>query len=243
MPKPSITRRTISWLCGDNAGRVSAGAWNWLWGKSVASGGEIAVAIASESFIDIQRSVHQLTESVAKITATYLKVKEKYAATQKEFQLAEQEAQLANQLGKHDLARIAMGKALLLEGLLPQLKEQMLAAEKILTENRSRLRQEKQRLEDDRNTLEGSKLLAEFNQALEQIQNINNEIDIDSPRSHLNSAADAIHDRYLQVNAMAELSKDPHAEAMSDLSQIIREDEIKRRLKELEDRPSINLYK
>ena len=112
-----------------------------------------------------------------------------------------------------------------------------------MIENKERLQQERQRLENDRNTLEGSKLLAEFNQALEQIQNINSTIDADSPRSHLISATDAIHDRYLQANAMAELSKDPNEQGMNDLSDLIREDEITRRLKELENRPSIRFDK
>jgi phage shock protein A len=237
MPKRSIHRLMIFWLFGDNAGRVTFGIWNWLWGKSVTSGGEIAVAIANESFADIQRSVQQLTEAVAKMTATYQKVKEKYEAKQQEFQVTERQAQLAIHQEQTEAARIAMGKVLILEALLPQLKQQMLSAEKILIDNRERLQQERQRLENDRNSLESSKVLAEFNQALEQIQDIDNTIDSNSPRSQFISATTAIEDRYRQVNAMAELTKDSQAQLMSDFTNLTREDEIMRRLKELDALP------
>ena len=237
MPKQSIRRQTIFWLLGDNAGRISVGIWSWLWGKPVAAGGEIAAIVASESFADIQRSVQQLTEAVAKITANHQKVKEKYLAKQQEFQFTERQAQLAIQQSNPEAARIAMGKALIIEALLPQLKQQMLAAEKILNENRERLQRERQRLEDDRNTLESSQVLADVNQALVEIQNLNSTIDANSARSHLAAATSAIQDRYLQATAMAELSQDPHERVMTDFANLTREDEITRRLQELDTLP------
>jgi phage shock protein A len=240
MTKRSIQRQTISWLLGDNAGRVSVGAWNWLWGKPVAAGGEIAAAVANESFADIQRSVQQLTEAVAKMTATYQKVKEKYTDKQQEFELTEQKAKLALQKGHNEAARIAMGKALSLETLLPHLQQQMLAAEKILTDNRERLQRERQRLEDDRNMLESSQVLADVNQALVDIQNINSTIDSSSARSHLISATNAIQDRYLEATAMAELSQDPYEQVMTDFTNLTREDEITRRLQQLNAIPPKN---
>ncbi len=237
MPKQSIQRQTIFWLLGDNAGRISVGIWSWLWGKPVAAGGEIAAVVASESFADIQRSVQQLTEAVAKMTATHQKIKEKYEAKQQEFQFTQRQAQLAIKQSQAEAARIAMGKALILEALLPQLKQQMLAVEKILNENRERLQRERQRLEDDRNTLESSQVLADVNQALLDIQNINSTIDASSARSHLTAATTAIHDRYLQANALAELSQDPNERVMIDFTNLTREDEITRRLQELDALP------
>ena len=106
-----------------------------------------------------------------------------------------------------------------------------------MTENRERLQRERQRLEDDRNTLESTQVLADVNQALVEIQNLNSTIDANSARSHLAAATGAIRDQYLQATAMAELLEDPHERIMTDFANLTREDEITRRLQELDALP------
>jgi phage shock protein A len=235
MSKPSIRKRTVFWLLGDNAGRITVGIWNWLWGKSIAGGGEITIAVADESFADIQRSVQQLTEAVAKMTATYQKIKEKYEVKKQELQEAKHQAKLAMTQGNQDVARVLMGKVITIESLLPQLQKQMLTAEKILLSNRDRLQKEREKLEQDRQNLESSKVLAEFNVALAQIQNIDHKLDANSSRSQLNIATNAVYDQYLNLNASAELSQDPHEQTMNDFLKSTYENEITLALQELDE--------
>jgi phage shock protein A len=234
MRKQPILKKTVSWLFGENAGRVSFGLWNWLWGKSIASGGAVSMAVADEAFADMQRSVDQLTSAVAKMTVTHRKIQGKYEAKKQEFQEMERQAQIAIQQDQDTIARIAMSKAIMIEkDLLPSLKENMLAVEKILIENREKLQQEQQRLENHRNGLENSKTLAEFNEALQSIQNIHNELDITSAQSQFNSATNAIENKYIEVTVKEELAQGSHSKAIRDFTDQILESEITERLKDL----------
>ncbi len=58
-------KKVLYWLMGEKAGRTIVGAWNWLWGLPVASGGEVSVVVAEESLRSMQESVQKLATAVS----------------------------------------------------------------------------------------------------------------------------------------------------------------------------------
>lgn len=225
--------KLIHGLLGDRASYKLKALWNWLWGLSAESDSRIAVQVAQESLQSMQKSVLNLTESVAKISASYQLAKKKYDTKKQEFLQLEQQANLASYHGNEEAARLAMGKAIVLERLLPTLAEQVAQSEQILSANKDKLNRERQRLETYKMELQNLKDLSEVNEALADIAKVNSSVSTDSAQSQFEEAQSSIHKRYLQTNALAELSENPADKLTSDLDNMILDDEISRRLLEL----------
>lgn len=230
----AMKRKIIDWLIGDRASRVLIALWNWLWGIPIESGGKISVEVAQESLQSMQQSVHQLTESVAKLIAGYQTAKAKYDSKQKEFRQSENQAALAHQAGNQEAARLAMTKAVLIEQLLPRLEEQVAYAEKTVQAAKEKLIRERRKLEQCQIQMQNLKALSEVNEALKSITQINSTLQVGSARSQFESAQAAIERRHLQVNAHAELSEDPQEKLEADLEHLTLDDEISRRLQQIE---------
>lgn len=226
-------RDMVYWLMGDRAGRSLISVWNWLWGMPIESGGKISVEAAQESLYTMQEAVQQLTESVAQMTASYEKAKAKFHSKAQEFQNLQEQAALAQRQGHEDAARLAMGKALLIERVLPSLSAQVSQAEQILTTHRERLLREQQRLETYRMELRNLKDLSEVNEALAAITRLDNSIQVDSARSQFDTAQSAVQRRYLKTNALAELSESPTEKLTADLEKLTLDDEITQRLQQI----------
>ena len=232
-----VALKLIDWLLGDRASHKLKAGWNWLWGLPAESDGKIAVQVAQESLQSMQQSVRKLTESVAKISASYLQAKQKYEHKQQEFMQLEQQANIANYHGNEAAARLAMGKAIAIEKLLPTLAKQVGGAEEVLTAHKERLNRERERLETYKMELQNLKDLSEVNEALAEIAKVNGSISTDSARNQFEEAQSSIHLRYLQTNALVELSEDPAEKLTADLENMTRDDEISRRLLELNSSP------
>jgi len=114
-------KKLVYWLMGDRAGRVVVGTWNWLWGRPVESGGKVAVAVAEESLLSMQESVQKLAKAVAMQVGAYERAQSKYQQKIDELKAFEQQARLAQRAGQDDGARLAMGRAIQIEKLLPSL--------------------------------------------------------------------------------------------------------------------------
>jgi phage shock protein A len=231
----AMKRKMIDWLIGDRASRVLIALWHWLWGMPIESGGKISVEVAQESLQSMRESVNQLTESVAKLIAAYQIAKTKYDSKQKEFQQAEKQATLAHQAGNPEAARLAMTKAVLIEQLLPQLAEQVAYAEKTVQAAQEKLSRERHKLEQCQIQMQNLKALSEVNEALKSITQINSTLQVGSARSQFESAQSAIQRRHLQINAHAELSEDPQEKLAADLEHLTLDDEIARRLQQIEN--------
>ncbi|MBD1913166.1 MULTISPECIES: PspA/IM30 family protein [unclassified Leptolyngbya] len=227
-------RGVVYWLLGDRAAQTLIALWNWLWGIPIESGGKIAVEAAQESLYSMQEAVQQLTESVAKMTASYQRAQQKYNAKQKELEGIQQQALLAQRQNNVEAARLAMGKAILIERLLPILGEQVSQAEQILTTHRERLQREQQRLETYKLEMQNLKDLSEVNEALKTITQINNSLEVTSARSQFEAAQSSIQRRYLRTNALAELSESPTEKLNSDLEKLTLDDEINQRLQQID---------
>lgn len=227
-------RGVVYWLMGDRAARSLIASWNWLWGIPIESGGKIAVEAAQESLYSMQESVGQLTESVATIAASYQKVQQKHSLKLQEFQVTQKQAVLAQSQGNEEAARLAMGKAILIERLLPALAEQMAQAEQILQMQRERLHREQLRLETYKQEMQNLRDLSEVNEALKAIAQVDGSLSVTSARSQFESAQSAIQQRYLKTNALAELSISPTEALNDDLEKLSLDDEISQRLHQLE---------
>lgn len=225
--------KLIHWLLGDRASYKLKAVWNWMWGLSPESDSKIAVQVAQESLKSMQQSVLQLTEAVAKISASYQQTKQKYDSKKQEFLQLEQQANLASYNGHEAAARLAMGKAIVLERLLPTLAGQVAQSEQILIANKDKLTRERQRLETYKMELQNLKDLSEVNEALADIAKVNSTVSTDSAQSQFEEAQSSIHKRYLQTNALVELSENPTEKLTADLDNMMLDDEISRRLLEL----------
>jgi len=227
-------KNMIYWLMGERAGRTIVGTWNWLWGIPVESGGKIAVAVAEESLTSMQESVQKLAGAVALQVGSYEKAKRKYEEKAKELRTFEQQAALAQKTGNQDAARLAMTKVIQTEQLLPQLEAQVKQAEAYVNASKDKLNRERLKLEQYKTDMENMKDLAEVNEALQAITQVNNEYDIGSARSSFEAAKSAVESRNLQESALAELSENPNEKLAADLEQLAIDDEVARRLQMLD---------
>lgn len=226
-------KKIILWFFGERAGRTLIGTWNWFWGIPLESGNKLAVEVAQASLVDMQASVAKLTESVGKIQGSYQRAKTKYEQKLDEHKRIEAKAQLAHQHGNEAAARMAIGQAIAIEKLLPQLEHQVQQAEQILQQNKNRLERERQRLATYKVEMQNLRDLAEVNEALGAISTVNNDIGADSARVQFNDAQNAIKGRYQQEQAMVELTEDPAEKLSADLEQLTLDEEISRRLSQL----------
>jgi phage shock protein A len=230
-------KRLIYWLLGDRAGRVVMGTWRWLWGLPVESGGGVAVAVAQESLQSMQESVQKLAAAVAMQVGAYERAKKKYQEKTVQLDSFERQALLAHRAGEFDAARLAMGRAIQVEKLLPSLEQQVQQAEAFVNASRDKLNRERMKLEHYKSDMQNMKDLAEVNAALESIARVNNEFDIGSARSSFEAAKRAVEGRHLRSTALAELSENPVEKLSADLEQLSLDDEVSRRLAALEPPP------
>ena len=234
-------KKVIYWLMGEKAGRTIIGTWNWLWGIPVEQGGKVAVATAEESLRSMQESVQKLASAVAKQTAAYQRAKQKYQEKVKELQTLENRAATAKRGGNEEAARMALGKVIQIEQLLPQLESQVKQAEQYVNNSKDKLNREQMKLEEYKTDMQNMKDLDEINAALGEITKVNNEFDIGSAKSQFEGAKNAVQRRNLEQNALAELSENPAEKLEADLQQMTRDEEIDRRLQMLDDSRSKQL--
>jgi phage shock protein A len=227
-------KKILYWLMGEKAGRTVVGTWNWLLGKPVEQGGKLTVAIAEESLQSMQESVQKLTSAVAMQVGSYEKAKKKYEEKVAELKRLEGTAATAQRMGNIEAARLSMSKAIQMEQLLPQLEVQVKQAEQYVNASKDKLNRERMKLEQYKTDMQNMKDLAEINEALGTIAKVNNEFDIGSARSQFEEAKNALQNRNLRENALAELSENPAEKIQGDMDKMLADDEINRRLQMLE---------
>jgi phage shock protein A len=229
-----MLRRIVYFLFGERAGRVLVGSWNWLWGKPVDEGGQVAVSVAEESLRAMQESVQRLTQAVATQVSAYQRAQQKYQEKVKEFSQYEKQVQTAQGNSNEEAARLAMGRLIQVEKLLPQLEEQVHQAEQFVNKAKEKLNRERAKLETSKTDLQNMKDLTEINDALEQMAKVNADYSIDSARSQFEAAKDAVQRKNLKVSAFNELSENPAEKLDADLQKMTLDDEITQRLAGLE---------
>ncbi len=226
-------KKVLYWLMGEKAGRTIVGAWNWLWGLPVASGGEVSVAVAEESLRSMQESVQKLATAVSTQVAAYQRAKTKYEEKVREMQTVERQAIAASRNGNEEAARLAMSKVIQTEQILPQLEAQVKQAEQYVNASKDKLNRERMKLEAYKTDMQNMKDMAEINEALGSIAKVNNDLSIDSARSQFEQAKNAVQGRNLQQQALAELSENPQERLQAELEKMTIDDEVNRRLRML----------
>jgi phage shock protein A len=235
-----MTKKLLYWLMGDRTGRIIVATWNWLWGLPLEMSGDIAQEVAQESLESMQQSVLKLTEAAATVMAAYQQAKAIYNSKQKEFHHAENQALLAHRNGQEKAAQLAMGHAIQIEGLLPQLQERVEHAEELVNQTKEKLTQEQQRVEAYKIQMHNLKALADVNKALEAIAQTTSSLKLDSARSQFETAQTAIQRQHFKGKAQAELSVNPSEKLQSDLDRLTLSEKIAHRLDQL-DAPNPSL--
>jgi phage shock protein A len=238
-----MLRGGIYWMFGEKAGRTLVGSWNWLWGQPVEEGGQVAVAVAEESLRTMQESVQKLTQAVSTQVAAYQRAQQQYQKKVKEYQIYEQQVQAAVSNNNEDASRLAMGKMLQVEQILPQLEEQVKQAEQFVTVAKEKLNRERTKIETYKTDLQNMKDMSEINDALSQMAKVNADFSIDSARSQFEDAKNAVQRKNLRVGAFNELSENPAEKLDADLQKMTLDDEISRRLAILDTKPHKQLEK
>ena len=228
-------KKVLYWLMGDKAGRTIVGAWNWMWGLPVESGGPVAVAVAEESLRSMQESVQKLAAAVSTQVAAYQRAKTKYEQKVREMQTVERQAITAQRNGNEEAARLAMSKLIQTEQILPQLESQVKQAEQYVNASKDKLNRERMKLEAYKTDMQNMKDMAEINEALRAISKVNNDLSIDSAQSQFEQAKNAVHNHHLEQQALAEISENPQERLQADLENMTLDDEVNRRLEMLDD--------
>ena len=228
-------KKVLYWLMGDKAGRTIVGAWNWMWGLPVESGGPVAVAVAEESLRSMQESVQKLAAAVSTQVAAYQRAKTKYEEKVREMQTVERQVITAKRNGNEEAARLAMSKLIQTEQILPQLESQVKQAEQYVNASKDKLNRERMKLEAYKTDMQNMKDMAEINEALQAISKVNNDLSIDSARSQFEQAKNAVHNHHLEQQALAEISENPQERLQAELENMTLDDEVNRRLEMLDD--------
>ena len=228
-------KKVLYWLMGDKAGRTIVGAWNWMWGLPVESGGPVAVAVAEESLRSMQESVQKLAAAVSTQVAAFQRAKTKYEEKVREMQTLERQAITAKRNGNDEAARFAMSKLIQTEQILPQLESQVKQAEHYVNASKDKLNRERMKLEAYKTDMQNMKDMAEINEALQAISKVNNDLSIDSARSQFEQAKNAVHNHHLEQQALAEISENPQERLQADLENMTLDDDVNRRLEMLDD--------
>ena len=228
-------KKVLYWLMGDKAGRTIVGAWNWMWGLPVDTGGPVAVAVAEESLRSMQESVQKLAAAVSTQVAAYQRAKTKYEEKVREMQTLERQAITAQRNGNEEAARLAMSKVIQTEQILPQLESQVKQAEQYVNASKDKLNRERMKLEAYKTDMQNMKDMAVINEALRDISKVNNDLSIDSARSQFEQAKNAVRNHHLEQQALAELSENPQEKLQADLENMTLDDEVNRRLQMLDD--------
>jgi phage shock protein A len=233
MVNKRFVKRFIYWFIGKRAGTTLFGMWHWLWGVPVEKGGKIAVEVAKESLESMKLAVANLTDAAARVVAAQETARAKYEAKRQEFTQYQQQALLANQQGNQEAARLAMTKAIMTEKVLPTLATQLEQTEKMVIAVKEKLSREREKLETYKFEMQNLKVLAEVNEALGGISDIDSQLNLEILQDQFAIAQSAIERKGHHVTAKAELSENPAEKLEYTINQMTIDDEVERRLKAL----------
>jgi phage shock protein A len=220
----------LYWLMGDRAGRTLTATWNWLWGVPLEHHPQIAKEVAQESLQSMQNSVTQLMNSVATVMTAHQQAKAIYDRKHKEFRQAEEQALLAHQHGEEETAHLAMGRAIQIESLLPQLQERVTQAQRLAEQMQQKLKLERQKLEHYKGEMQNLEALAQVNQALAAIAKTSGDLDMGTAKTQFDQANQVIQHQYFKGSARAELSQNPTDALQANLDRLTLDEQISRRL-------------
>ncbi|MEM9266890.1 MAG: PspA/IM30 family protein [Cyanobacteria bacterium P01_F01_bin.13] len=241
-------KKAVYWLMGERGGKATLVAWNWLWGISEeepepeldTSLDDDAIATAEASFKAMQKSVEQLAYATKQQYDTYQQAKAAYIQKVRQLEGAETAADYAQKAGRKNDAAVAIQRVMQLEKLLPQLEDQVEQAEECVKASQTKLRHERARLESYKSDLKALKNMTVMNEALSAIAETHNEADMASARAQFEAAKSSVQNRYLEKRAYVELSVNPAEQAMADIDSVAQQQEIARRLQELQGKQPPN---
>ncbi len=188
----------------NRAWTVVRATWNWLWGRPIDAGGEIAVQVAEDSIDDVAAAVQRLTESVGLQRAALAEAVQLHEETSHRIDtLGEQAAQLVA-AGNDDAALEVLAEQDVIDDYLPQLDNQVRFAEQNLAEGKTRLREAQLELRKMQAQQKMGASTMRVTQALEEANQAAG-IDSQSAMRRFEKSQEAIQRRNIKAQSISEV--------------------------------------
>jgi phage shock protein A len=188
----------------NRAWTVVRATWNWLWGKPIDAGGEIAAQIGEDSIDDVAAAVQKFTESVGLQQAALAEAVRLYEETSQRVVLLGQQAEQLVAAGNDDAALEVLAEQDVIDDYVPQLEGQVRFAEQNLAEGKARLREAQLELRKMQAQQKMGASTMRVTQALEQANQAAG-IDSQSAMRRFEKSQEAIQRRNIKAQAVSEV--------------------------------------
>jgi phage shock protein A len=188
----------------NRAWTVVRATWNWLWGKPIDAGGEIAAQIGEDSIDDVAAAVQKFTESVGLQQAALAEAVRLYEETSQRVVLLGQQAEQLVAAGNDDAALELLAEQDVIDDYVPQLESQVRFAEQNLAEGKARLREAQLELRKMQAQQKMGASTMRVTQALEQANQAAG-IDSQSAMRRFEKSQEAIQRRNIKAQAVSEV--------------------------------------
>lgn len=183
---------------------VLRATWNWLWGKPIEAGGEIAAQVGADSIDDVAASVHKLTESVGLQQMAFndaVMLLDETTAKVKQLGL---QAEKMVEAGNDDAALELLAEQDVIDDYIPQLENQVKFAQQNLAEGKTRLREAQLELKKMQAQQRMGESTMRVTQALEEANRASG-IDSQSAMRRFEKSQDAIQRRSAKAQAVSDV--------------------------------------
>jgi phage shock protein A len=188
----------------NRAWTVVRATWNWLWGKPIDTGGEIAAQIGEDSIDDVAAAVQKFTESVGLQQAALAEAVRLHEETSQRVVILGQQAEQLVAADNDDAALEVLAEQDVIDDYVPQLESQVRFAEQNLAEGKARLREAQLELRKMQAQQKMGASTMRVTQALEQANQAAG-IDSQSAMRRFEKSQEAIQRRNIKAQAVSEV--------------------------------------
>lgn len=205
-------RKSIDHMLGQRWGRVLRSYWTWWRDRALERDGTAAVSVAAKAYQTMQLHVRELAQTVSQQEMACDRAERIYLAKVNEYCQCQRLLERARPCGDRTVIRAEMYRAQRLEGILPQLKDNVERGDRCLQIARQTLQQEKDQLETYRYQLHELYSRARANQTLTTLVQVTSQQG-ETARDRFDRAKAAIEDRQHYARALYDLSHaaEPHS--------------------------------
>lgn len=186
---------------------VVRATWNWLWGKPIDAGGEIAAQVSEDSIDDLTQAFQTLVDSVGLQRGALAEALRLHDETEQQVKTLSDQAEQLVAAGKDDAALAVLAELDVLEEYRPQLEEQVLFAKQTLAEGTARMNEAQLELKKMQAQQKMGASTLRVTQALERANQAAG-IDSQSAMRRFEKSQAAIQRRNIQAQATSEVQGD-----------------------------------
>ncbi|MGR3276950.1 PspA/IM30 family protein [Acaryochloris marina NIES-2412] len=183
---------------------VVRATWNWLWGKPIEAGGEIAAQVSEDSIDDLTQAFQTLVDSVGLQRGALAEALRLHDETEQQVNTLSEQADQLVAAGEDDAALAVLAELDVLEEYRPQLEEQVLFAKQTLAEGTTRMKEAQLELRKMQAQQKMGASTMRVTQALERANQAAG-IDNQSAMRRFEKSQEAIKRRNIQAQATSEV--------------------------------------